>query len=75
MSIDIDKINKEMWIVKNITLQNITIGDLPKLPVLKPNKTANLLKYYNKEKIINSNILTHLVQNNKITIEKKENKI
>ena len=74
MEIDLKKYSQEMWIVKNITSKNITIGDLPLLPVINPNKTIDLLTSYSREKIINSKILIYLVQNNKITIEKKEKK-
>ena len=35
MTIEIEKSNKEMWFAKNITPNNITIGDLPLLPVIK----------------------------------------
>lgn len=75
MAIEIEKSNKEMWFVKNITQENIAIGDLPLLPLVKPNKTVNLLRFYSREKVIDSNILMFLVQNNKVTIEKKERKV
>ena len=74
MTIEIEKSNKEMWFVKNITKKNITIGDLPLLPLIKPDKTVNLLRFYSREKAADSNILTCLVQNSKITIEKKKEK-
>ena len=72
MPIEIEKTNREMWFAKNITKENITIGDLPLLPLIKPDKTVNLLRFYSREKVADSNVLTYLVQNNKITIEKKE---
>ena len=72
MPIEIEKSNKEMWFAKNITKENIAIGDLPLLPIIKPDKTVNLLRFYSREKVADSDILMHLVQNNKITIEKKE---
>jgi hypothetical protein len=75
MPIEIEKSNKEMWFAKNITPTNITIGDLPLLPVIKPDKTVNLLRFYSREKIVDSQMLTFLVQNKKITIEKKEQTI
>lgn len=71
MAIEIEKSNKEMWFAKNITQENITIGDLPLLPLIKPNKTVNLLRFYSREKAVDSKILTFLVQNNKVIIEKK----
>ena len=72
MAIEIEKYNKEMWLVKNISQENIAIGDLPLLPIIKPDKIINLLRFYSREKIVDSNILTYLVQNKKVTIEKKE---
>ncbi len=71
MAIEIEKYHKEMWFVKNITQENIAIGDLPLLPLVKPNKTVNLLRFYSREKVADSDILTYLVQSNKVTIEKK----
>lgn len=71
MPIEIEKSNREMWFAKNITKKNITIGDLPLLPLIKPDKTVNLLRFYSREKAADSNVLMYLVQNNKVTIEKK----
>ena len=70
MAIEIEKNNKEMWIARNISIGNITIGDLPLLPVIHHSKAVNLLRFYSREKIVDSQILTFLVQNNKVTIEK-----
>lgn len=72
MPIEIEKSHREMWFAKNITKENITIGDLPLLPLIKPNKTVNLLRFYSRDKVADSNVLMFLVQNNKITVEKKE---
>ena len=74
MAIEIEKDNKEMWLVKNISKENITVGDLPLLPLINPNKSVNLLRFYSREKVADSNAITYLVQNNKIIIEKKETK-
>jgi hypothetical protein len=71
MTINIEKDNREMWLAKNISEGNITIGDLPLLPVIHAERTVNLLRFYSREKVIDSKILTFLVQKNKITIEKK----
>ena len=70
MAIEIAKSNKEMWLAKNISKENITIGDLPLLPLINSDKSVNLLTFHHSEKIAASPILTYIVQNNKITIEK-----
>ncbi len=70
MAIEIEKSNREMWFAKNITKENITIGDLPLLPLIKPDKTVNLLRFYSREKTADSRILTFLVQNTNLPSSK-----
>ena len=63
---------RESWWVTNNTNKTITIGDLLLLPVLKPGKKVDLLRFYTREKISHSVVLTQLVKSGKISLNKKK---
>jgi hypothetical protein len=63
---------RESWLVTNNTSQNIAVGDLLLLPVLKPNQTIDVLKYYSREKISHSTNLASLLKSGKFSLNKKK---
>ena len=72
MQIRKDENYRESWYVKNLTKKNITIGDLPIVPAIKPGKRVDLLKFYPREKIGNSKVLVQLVKARIVSLNKKK---
>jgi hypothetical protein len=57
-----DQSRREFWRITNITSnRKINIGDLPLLPTLEPNERCDLLRYYTKEDINQSENLPFLI--------------
>jgi hypothetical protein len=67
-----DQNARESWWVKNLTNKTITVGDLLLLPVIKPGKSVDLLRFYTREKISHSTVLTSLVKSGKLRLNKKK---
>ena len=67
-----DENSRESWYVTNNSSKNITIGDLLLLPVIKPNKAVDLLKFYTREKISHSTVLTSLVKSVIVSLNKQK---
>lgn len=63
---------RESWLIKNISSNNITIGDMLLLPAMKPNETIDALQYYTREKVSHSIILTQLVKSGIVTFNKRK---
>lgn len=63
-------IQRETWVVTNNTSRNIIIGDIKNAPVLKPNRSYNLLKFSTKEEINQSTKLIDLVAGGWVTLNK-----
>ena len=63
---------RESWFVTNRTNSPFNIGDLPLVPTLYPGKPVDLLRYYPREKISHSIILTNLVKARKLRLVKKK---
>jgi len=63
---------RESWYLTNNSSNTITIGDLLLLPVIKPGKTIDALKYYTREKIGHSIVLTQLVKSGIISLNKQK---
>jgi len=61
MGIIVGKSNREQWSIKNVSSGSISIGDLPKCPVVGPNKIVDLLRYHTKEEINQSIYLKRLI--------------
>ena len=72
MQIRKDENYRESWYVKNLTKKNITIGDLPVVPVIKPGRRVDLLQFYPREKISNSKVLVQLVKARIVSLNKKK---
>jgi len=72
MDVRRDENYRESWYITNISTNNITIGDLLMLPVILPGKTVDALKFYTREKIGQSVILTDLVKSGVVTFYKKK---
>ncbi len=67
-----DENKREKWLVTNHTKFNIAVGDLLLLPVLKPNCTLDVLRYYTREKISHSINLRNLLKSGKFSLNKKK---
>lgn len=67
-----DENKRESWLVKNNTQNNMAVGDLLLLPVLKPGCTIDLLRYYSREKISHSINLRNLLKSGKFSLNKKK---
>ena len=67
-----DENKRESWLVTNNTQHNIAVGDLLLLPVLKPGKTIDVLRYYSREKISHSTVLASLLKSGKFSLNKKK---
>jgi len=67
-----DENYRESWYVTNRTNKSINIGDLPLVPTLKPKKSIDVLKFYTREKVSHSIILTQLVKSRRLTLNKKK---
>ena len=67
-----DENYRESWYVKNLTKKNITIGDLPSVPAIKPGKKVDILKFYSKEKVGHSKILVKLVKARIVSLNKQK---
>ena len=63
---------RESWWVTNNTNNVITIGDLPQVPAIQPEKRADILRYYSREKISHSDVLVDLVRDGTISLEKQK---
>jgi len=57
-----DQSRREFWRITNISKKILNIGDLPKLPTLEPNEFCDLLRYYTKEEINQSENLPYLIK-------------
>lgn len=62
--------SREFWWAINNNNSIIGIGDLPKVPGIKPGKRVDLLRYYSKDKISDSNKLKDLMNANIVTLKK-----
>lgn len=60
------------WVTNNTDNEIITIGDLLLAPVIKPNTRVDLLRYYSREKISQSAVLTSLVNAGLVSLNKKK---
>ena len=67
-----DENKREKWLVTNHTKFNMAVGDLLLLPVLKPNSTIDVLRYYSREKISHSTNLATLLKNGKFSLNKRK---
>lgn len=63
---------RESWWITNNTNNVITIGDLPLVPAIQPEKRADILRFYSREKISHSDILVDLVRDGRISLEKQK---
>ena len=72
MQIRKDENYRESWYVTNLGKQNISIGDLPSVPVIKPGKKVDLLKFYSREKVSHSIVLTKLVKARIVSFNKQK---
>jgi hypothetical protein len=72
MQIRKDQNYRESWFVTNLSKKKISIGDLPSVPVIKPGKRVDLLKFYSKEKIGQSNVLVSLVKARIVSFNKQK---
>lgn len=57
---------QEQWIIKNKTKSCISFGDLPKLPAIWPGKVINLLAYYDKNTLNESDNLRTMINVGKV---------
>lgn len=64
-------IKREEWKVRNKSNSIILIGDLPKVPGIKPNGVIDLLNYHTKETIGQSDRLVSLMSSNILIMIKK----
>ena len=53
---------REYWYTKNISSKTIGLGDLPAIPTFSPGATYDLLDFYDKETILQSTSLLHVMQ-------------
>jgi len=67
-----DENKRESWWVTNNTIYNMAVGDLLLLPVIKPGKRIDVLRYYSREKISHSTVLTSLLKNGKFSLNKQK---
>ena len=67
-----DENKRESWLITNHTQNNMAVGDLLLLPVLKPGKTIDVLRYYSREKISHSTVLASLLKSGKFSLNKKK---
>ncbi len=67
-----DENYRESWYLTNNSTNNITIGDLLLLPVIGPSKTIDALKFYTREKVGHSIILTNLVKSGIVSLNKRK---
>lgn len=54
--------------VKNLTARPLSIGDLPFVPTIEPNKVEDLLQFYSKSEIYDSTNLVELVQSRRLDL-------
>lgn len=66
---------RNSWYLKNRTTKEISLGDMPNLPSIAPNKIVDLLKFYDQDAIVNSSSIKKLFNENKIQITKIEDGI
>lgn len=64
---------RDKWIIKNETNRYLSVGDLPKLPALWPNKVVNVLNYYEQDAISNSAALKQMLNLGWLTLTKIKN--
>jgi len=70
-----DQSRREFWRITNMTSKrNINIGDLPQLPTLAPNERCDLLRYYTKEEVNQSEVLPFLIKKGWIRAKKNLDK-
>jgi len=64
------KNRREAWWLENQTDSRILIGDLPRCPPLRPNKSINILNYATKQEIGQSKTLVSLVRTKRVILKK-----
>jgi len=64
---------QDQWIVKNETNRYLSVGDLPKLPALWPNKVVNVLNYYEQDAVSNSAAMKQMLNMGWLTLTKIKN--
>lgn len=67
-----DENKRESWWVTNNTIYNMAVGDLLLLPVIKPGKRIDILRYYSREKISHSTVLASLLKSGKFSLNKQK---
>lgn len=67
-----DENYRESWYVRNLTNNKINIGDLPLVPTLNPGQRIDILRFYDREKISHSIVLTQLVKANVVSLNKQK---
>jgi len=72
MGVRRDENYRESWFVRNLTNQKINIGDLPLVPTLSPGHKVDILRFYNREKVSHSVVLTQLVKSGVVSLNKKK---
>ncbi len=72
MDVRRDENYRESWYLTNNSSNNITIGDLLLLPAIQSGKTIDALRYYTREKVGHSVILTQLVKSGIISLHKQK---
>jgi hypothetical protein len=67
-----DENKRESWWVTNNTKYNMAVGDLLLLPVIKPGKKIDVLRFYSREKISHSTVLASLLKSGKFSLNKQK---
>ncbi|MCK5763376.1 MAG: hypothetical protein KAH05_04585 [Clostridiales bacterium] len=67
-----DENKRESWWITNKTTFNMAVGDLLLLPVIKPGKRIDILRYYSREKISHSTVLASLLKQGKFSLNKEK---
>jgi hypothetical protein len=63
--------NRESWYLINRTSSSLMIGDLNKLPVLKPDVKVDVLRYHSREEVSFSPELAVLISNGSVEMVKR----
>jgi len=66
---------RESWTVKNHTSKNLSIGDLPRVPVMRKNMQINLLKFATKSDINQSVNLKQMLDIGWLKLTKTKDKV
>jgi hypothetical protein len=67
-----DSNRRDFWIAKNNTSSNISIGDLPEVPVFEPHQSHDILRYVSRAKASHSLVLVNLVKRGILSLTKQD---